>query len=434
MSVARHERGCRKPMPLVMAMTVAVLVATGTLLAPTALVPVPDSIAMAERPTFSADNALAHLQVLSQVIGSRPAGSAPHEEAVNYVADTWRSIGYQPAITSFQFDAFDEREVSLTVADSGDQIGGGILRGGINGDVQATLVDAGLGRPEDLDASALQGQIALVQRGEIRFSEKLDNVAAAGAIGAVIDNHQPGRFVGSLTGPPPIPAIGISQEDGRALRSQMAEGALKAHLVVDGARVQQTASNVSATKAGTGNGVVIIGGHIDSVAAGPGANDNGSGVSVVTELGRAIQGQTYPFEIRLVAFGSEEIGLIGSREYVKAMPEADRQRVVAMINLDMIGVGSQLRFGGTPDLVGHAITAAASVGESSSRMSGGASNASDHASFIEAGMPGVFMYRSEDPNYHTANDRYELVSPQHLENSGRIVLALLDILATNAAA
>jgi aminopeptidase YwaD len=295
-------------------------------------------------------------------------------------------------------------------------------------------VDAGLGRPEDLDASALQGQIALVKRGEIRFSEKVANVSAAGAIGAVIDNHEPGGFVGTLTGPAPIPAIGISREDGIALRSQMAWGPLQARLVVDGGTVQQTASNVSATKAGTGDGIVVIGGHIDSVSAGPGANDNGSGVSVVTELGRAIQGQTYPFEIRLVAFGAEEIGLVGSREYVSAMPDADRKRVIAMINLDMVGVGTQLRFGGTPDLVGQAITAAASVGESSSRMSGGTSSASDHASFIEAGMPGVFLYRSEDPNYHTANDRYELVSPQHLENTGRIVLALLDILATSAAA
>jgi Zn-dependent M28 family amino/carboxypeptidase len=417
-----------------MAVAVAVLVATGTLLAQATAGPAPASIALAERPAFSADNALSHLNVLSQLIGSRPAGSTSHEQAVGYVADTWRAMGYQSVIGPFQYSGFEEREVSLTVADSGDRIGGKILRGGIGGDVQAALVDVGLGRPQDFDASTLQGQIVLIKRGEIRFSDKLANVSAAGAIGAVIDNHEAGGFVGSLSGPATIPAIGISGDDGRALRRQMAWGPLVARLTVDGGMVQQTASNVSATKPGTGDGIVIIGGHIDSVSAGPGANDNAAGVAVLTELARAIQSQTYPFEIRLVAFGAEEIGLVGSREYVAGMSDADRQRVIGMINLDMIGVGSQLRFGGSPDLVGQAITAAASIGESATRMSGGMGSASDHASFIDAGMPGVFVYRSDDPNYHTANDRFEFISPQHIENTGRIVLALLEILAADATA
>jgi Zn-dependent M28 family amino/carboxypeptidase len=353
---------------------------------------------------------------------------------VGYVADTWRSFGYQPSITPFQFNGFEEREVSLTVADSGDRLTGNILRGGIGGDVQGLLVDAGLGRSQDLDPTVLQGRIALIKRGEIRFSEKLANVANAGAIGAVIDNHEPGRFVGSLSGPGPIPAIGISREDGQSLRQQLAWGPLEVHLLVDGGTIQQTASNAIASKPGTGSGIVIIGGHIDSVSAGPGANDNAAGVAVVTELGRAIQGQTYPFEIRLMAFGAEEVGLVGSREYVSTMPDAERQRVIAMINLDMIGVGSQLRFGGTPDLVGHAVTAAAAVGESASRMSGGVSSASDHASFIDAGMPSVFVYRSDDPNYHTVNDRFEHVDPAHVENTGRIVLTLLEQLAADTTA
>ena len=126
---------------------------------------------------------------------------------------------------------------------------------------------------------------------------------AAGALGAVVDNSDPGGFVGTLSGPASIPAIGISGDDGRSLRRQMSWGPLDVRLAVDGGMSQQVASNVSVTKPGSGDGIVIIGGHIDSVSAGPGANDNAAGVAVVTELARAIQGQAYPFEIRLVAFG-----------------------------------------------------------------------------------------------------------------------------------
>jgi aminopeptidase YwaD len=434
MSERRSKQQLWPAMPLAMAAIVALLAATGALLAPTPVAPVPPSLALAERPAFSAENATTHLNVLSQVIGSRPAGSASHEQAIGYVADTWRSFGYQPVVTPFEFNAFEERAVSLTVTDSGDQITGNILRGGIGGDVQAEIVEAGLGRIEDIDADVLQGRIALVRRGDIRFSDKIANVSAAGALGAVVDNSEAGGFVGTLSGPASIPAIGISGDDGRSLRRQLSWGPLDVRLTVDGGMNQLVASNVSSSKPGSGNGIVIIGGHIDSVSAGPGANDNAAGVAVVTELGRAIQNRTYPFEIRLVAFGAEEVGLIGSREYVAAMSDDERQRVVGMINLDMIGVGSQLRFGGTPDLVGQAMSAAASVGETANRMSGGMGSASDHASFTDAGMPGVFIYRSEDPNYHTANDRFEYVEPRHLDGTGRIVLALLELFATDASA
>ena len=164
-------------MPFIAASVISILTATGALFAPTVGSSVPASLALAERPAFSADNASGHLNVLSQVIGSRPAGSGVDEQAIGYVADTWRSFGYQPVVTPFEFSGFDERSVALTVTDSGDQITGNILRGGIGGDVQAELVDAGLGRTQDFDAATLQGRVALIRRGEIRFSEKIANVS-----------------------------------------------------------------------------------------------------------------------------------------------------------------------------------------------------------------------------------------------------------------
>src|SRR5262249_1129002 len=149
-----------------------------------------------------------------------------------------------------------------------DKISGSILRGGPAGDVQGPLTDAGLGRAQDLAGANIRGQIALVRRGEIRFSDKLVNLSQAGAIGAVIDNSEPGGFMGTLAASATIPAIGISQEDGRALRRELSFGPLEAHLLVDGGTTELTASNVSISKPGSGNGIVVIGAHIDSVAAG----------------------------------------------------------------------------------------------------------------------------------------------------------------------
>jgi Zn-dependent M28 family amino/carboxypeptidase len=44
----------------------------------------------------------------------------------------------------------------------------------------------------------------------------------------------------------------------------------------------------------------------------------------------------------------------------------------------------------------------------------------DHASFLAAGVPAVFLYRVEDPNYHTADDRAEFVDPNALAQAGTI--------------
>ncbi|MFN0072005.1 MAG: M20/M25/M40 family metallo-hydrolase [Chloroflexota bacterium] len=426
----------RWPFLLALAVSVTLAFATypGAGLLATSAATAPPAVALAERSAFSAESALGHLSVLTVDIGSRPAGSAAHDQAIEYVAGAWQSLGLQPVIVPFQFRGFQAGEVSLTLIDSGNRFDGSILRGGIGGNVSGELTDAGLGRAQDVDQRNLQGRIALIRRGEIRFSEKIANVVAAGAIGAVIDNSEPGGFIGTLSGPSPIPSIGISQEDGHELRDQLQFGSVQAQIQAEGGTSELTAANVWASKPGSGTGIVIIGGHIDTVPIGPGANDNGSGVAVITELGRAIQQRSYPFEIRLIAFGAEEVGLIGSSRYVESLSDDDRQRVIGMINLDMVGVGSQWRLGGTPSMVTQAMEAVSNLGESAGRMSMGGNMSSDHASFIEAGIPSVFVHRTDDPNYHTASDRFEAIDPRLIDTAGNIVLALLDILQRDSAA
>ena len=46
-------------------------------------------------------------------------------------------------------------------------------------------------------------------------------------------------------------------------------------------------------------------------------------------------------------------------------------------------------------------------------------------------LPALFIYRVEDPNYHTAGDRPELVDPATLEQAGSIALRVLDSLAAD---
>jgi aminopeptidase S len=90
---------------------------------------------------------------------------------------------------------------------------------------------------------------------------------------------------------------------------------------------------------GDANNVVMAGSHLDSVAAGPGINDNGSGSAGLLEVALTIARENYTPDkrIRFGWWGAEERGLVGSTFYVNNLPSADRTKLKAYLNFDMIG-------------------------------------------------------------------------------------------------
>ena len=384
---------------------------------------------------FSGAAARAQVDALAVQIGSRPAGSAGYDQAVQYAVDQLQQWGYQPALQSLPVQTYDDRGSQLDVTSGGGlHVAASTLTYSVGGQVEAPLVAAGAGQLADLASVDARGKIALVQRGVLRFSDKVANAAAAGAVGVVVYNDSAGPVQGSLTGPEAVPAVTISGDSGQHLLNLLAAGAVTARLGVDASIDQRSATNVIAELPGSrpGAGSVVLGAHLDTVPAGPGANDNGSGSAVVLELAHELAQRSpadRPLTVRFALFGAEELGLYGSRYYVQSLSDAERQAIVADINLDMVGVGQSWRFGGTEDLVQRALGAAGEIGERALPLRGPIAGASDHASFLDAGIPAVFLYRIEDPNYHTANDRAEFVDPVALGQAGTIALKILDSLA-----
>ncbi len=184
--------------------------------------------------------------------------------------------------------------------------------------------------------------------------------------------------------------------------------------------------NVEAERAGAGTAprdLVLVTAHLDSVnlaggptAAAPGADDNGSGSAGLLELGRVLASRSWRHDVRLVLFGGEEQGLHGSRHYVAAMSAADRTRVRAVLNMDMIGTRNTPT--ATVLLEGHAVStgvvdalASAAAAVTDLRVETSLSPfASDHVPFIEAGLPAVLTIEGGDSangNIHSDRDRLE---------------------------
>jgi len=114
-----------------------------------------------------------------------------------------------------------------------------------------------------------------------------------------------------------------------------------------------TAINLFAeTSTGNDNQVIIAGAHLDSVAEGPGLNDDGSGAAALLEL--AIQiGNNKDFKpvnkLKFAWWAFEEPGMIGSAYYVNNLNDSERAKIGMYLNLDMIATASPNYYYGIED-------------------------------------------------------------------------------------
>jgi Zn-dependent M28 family amino/carboxypeptidase len=299
------------------------------------------------------------------------------------------------------------------------------MQGSGAGTIRAPLVFvSGAGATSDF-TSAARGAIVLIERGELLFRDKVLNAAAAGAAGVVIYNNEAGNYYGNLGQEVSLPAVSISQTEGRRLRDLLSRGPASAQLSVD-VLGRSTSYNVVATPPGR-QCETVSGGHYDSVPQAPGANDNASGTAVVLELANLAAANGRMGSNCFVLFGAEELGLLGSRHYVSELDNAARARLKAMLNFDMVGVGdNSWQLIGSAQLQERAASLAAGLGIESVRASTASTGAgSDHASFLDAGIPAIFVHRTEDSAWHTPEDALERIKPDLLEMAARLGVALL---------
>jgi len=96
--------------------------------------------------------------------------------------------------------------------------------------------------------------------------------------------------------------------------------------------------NVVATLKGTVNPelIYVVSSHFDSVAVGPGADDDTSGTAALLETARMLSKTPMPATIVFASFTGEEAGLLGSREFVRRA-QVDKWQVAGALNNDMIG-------------------------------------------------------------------------------------------------
>jgi aminopeptidase YwaD len=367
---------------------------------------------------------LSYDKKLSVDIGPRPAGTPKEQQAIDFISGLLKSFGYQVTIQDFPAISEASREAVLAITSGSPRSLTALpLGSSAAGKVSGTLVPSGLGAPADFPA-AVAGNIALIERGTLTFQDKVTNAAAAGARGVIIFNNASGTFLGSLSAPASTPAISISQEDGQALVREAGAGKVTADLTV-GATTTAIGHNIIAKPPGK-ECATISGGHYDSVPVAPAASDNGSGTSTVIEIADLIARKGEMGSNCFVLFGGEELGLLGSKAFVAGLTPAQKQTLKVMFNFDMVGVGDDY-WGliGSPDWQAKGIAVAQDLNMDARRYSlAGAS--SDHASFIDGGIPALMLYRLTDNLLHTPQDVIDRVRPDLLMQAAQFGVSIIE--------
>jgi Zn-dependent M28 family amino/carboxypeptidase len=409
--------------------------------------------------------------------GNRLAGTDGYDASARYVADRMRKAGYRVLRQTFAFQfTADRSPPTLRIAGTpaamyraGRDFATLAYSGSGRVDAAVVAVDLLVPSPrqnastsgcEASDfASFPRGAVALVQRGSCFFREKVENAVAAGASAVIAFNEggAAGRELFRATlGPPQVgvPALSATFELGDALRNGVRSGPTGTRVVVTAAVVaeRRRSTNVVAYgRSGNPRNVVVVGAHLDSVAAGPGINDNGSGSAVVLEAAERLSSLRPRNRLRFVWWGAEELGLLGSRHYVGRLSASARRNIALYLNFDMVGSrnferfvydgdnssGGRVRFPPGSAAIERVFSRWFAARGFPSRET--AFGGSDHLPFVQAGIPAGGLFtgadgrddggRPHDPCYHRACDTLSNVSWPMLRESLQVALHVITTFA-----
>lgn len=169
---------------------------------------------------------------------------------------------------------------------------------------------------------------------------------------------------------------------------------------------------------------IVVGAHFDKVSVGKGVADNWSGVVLIDALMQDFKHAATQYTIDFVAFAEEEEGLYGSKEYVAQLDTP----VVAMINLDTIGLTDLVIDGKSDDTLACQVQAIASEMSIKVTRKYWKDISSDWERFADEDIPAVGLHsvtRKTLRRIHHRRDKPGNVSLDHMDKAYRLATALI---------
>lgn len=405
--------------------------------------------------TWTSRELSTNLETLCE-FGSRFAGTPSEIQARDFIAEKFRAYGLDNVhLDPFEYLGWWRGTCVLNVvaprAQSFDAISLVYSPSTPADGLRAPIVDVGMGTEKEYarKKDALKGKIVLCSSANPEEGraphrrEKYGWAVEAGAIGFVYARHLPGGLpeTGSLRAGKlgEIPAVAVSYETGFALKRLIEKGETIVALDVQNESHPTTAWHVVGEVRGQTDEVIVVGAHYDGHDISQGAMDDATGTCLVLELARVfapLKGQLRR-TLRFIAFACEELGVLGSTEYVKKHRDA-MQQIALMINLDgAVGSGRKgFSYSGLDDIEAL-LKRIAHDTDYPLKLSDRVVTASDHFPFLMEGVPAIMMFAREQDRAlgrgfgHTAMDTLDKVSTRDLHECAMVAARVLLRLAAH---
>ena len=393
--------------------------------------------------TFTSDFGWNHLESLVDV-GDRMAGSPGEREAMELTRDALERAGARDArIDPFEIQGWERGDSRLYAGETTQDCIA--LPRSPSDAATGEFVDLGYGLPEDFEDD-LSGKVVMVSSTVpdhyerfIHRREKYYHAVEAGAEAFVFANHVEGCLpptgsVGTEDAPVgDIPAVGVSKEVGARLVRRF-EGE-EVSVEVDCETPDADSGNVHAELGPDTEEELLVTSHLDAHDIAEGAWDNGSGTAMVVELARVLAEREDELDtrVRFVAFGAEEVGLVGSEHEADRLGD-DREHVKAVVNSDGVVFGRTLKFNthGFDELEAAAESVADRFDHPVSVVPDLVPH-SDHWPFVQWGVPG-YMVSCETEGRgrgwgHTFADTFDKLEVRNLREQAILLAELVVTLA-----
>ncbi|PRT57020.1 Aminopeptidase Y [Wickerhamiella sorbophila] len=270
---------------------------------------------------------------------TRVIGSAGHNATIQLITDTLEELEGFYKVSTQPFLAIGGRVHNYSVVDDDKVVPSRPVRltPATDGPVSAPIFKVQGYGCINRDFDGAEGAIALVPRGKCAFGAKSEFAGLANAKALLIydpEQVDDGLVSGDLGTPleHQIPSLIVDLDWAKSV----AEGT-QVTVEVDSEIYNQMTFNIIAESVdGDHDNVVMLGAHSDSVEAGPGSNDNGSGAIAQLNVARALSHFKLKNAVRFAWWAAEEEGLLGSLYYTDNLPISESKKIRLFMDYDMM--------------------------------------------------------------------------------------------------
>jgi len=390
---------------------------------------------------ISADGIYNTIKTFSAADNARITGFEGEKNTAEFITKQFKDLGFDVKEQSFPIKAYRclGTEVDI-IAPESKKVSSQFLtfsKATAKEGITADIVFGGMGTDSELENAKVKDKIVLMKRGGEFFRVKTERAFKKGAVGAIFyDPNQEQLISATLVEPSNIPSVSILKSEADNITGMLASGKpVKVILKVDSESTDAISKNIIATmksKKQTDGKNIVVGAHYDGVNT-PAANDNASGIATVMEAARVISKQKLDCDIKFIAFGAEEIGLVGSNYYVSSLTSEEISNTIAMLNLDMVGVGDTLTVHTMNKNLKSlpADLAVSCMNKFNYKSARTEQENSDHVPFESAGIPVAYFEYGLDEYYHTDKDTIDRIQKENLLHACNVLINMCKEIGRN---